>query len=69
MIATVVDNWTVVDGCVTVVREFRGDTADVEASGYIETLPNYLEGRYGLDIGHCDRCGASKEADHSPECY
>lgn len=52
--ATVVDDKTVVDGRVTVLRHFEGPTAETEAIHFIETLPDYLTGRYGLDVSYED---------------
>lgn len=49
--AVVVDTKTVVNGLCRILKVFVGPSAHDEASAYIETLPEFLTGRYGLDVG------------------
>lgn len=52
--AWVVDDRTIVDGKVALLKHFEGPSAEVAASRFIETLPDFLSGRYGLDVAYED---------------
>lgn len=63
MKAIVLDGRTLTGNGYLKLAEFVGLDAEKQAAEYIGTLPDYLRGRYWLDVcipaedAHCDDCG------------